>query len=355
MLRRDSLFGNLGPGYLAIFLITSAYFLLGATIGTYKLSMMLDFATLPYFLAGWALPALIWAAILAVEVTRRRVEYPTRAIFRLASQNRYWLARGAAFSGIAIPVSRSFGALKTAIPHLNPFYADHYLIAADRMIFGTDAWRITHRYLGEIATVTLDRIYVLWFTEILVFLGFLNFSRNKKIQVRGLLSYILTAFVVGNLLAVFLSSVGPCFVDQFYGDKHFLPLMNTLHEYDAEHPLGAMRVMAWLRLKQGTDAFGAGISAMPSLHVSLAYLCFLVTMESTRKLWLRLLTGLFALAILIGSVHLGWHYAVDGLVAIVVVTLIWMGTGRFVDWLERRGDIPPDARPEPAGAVLNPV
>ena len=42
----------------------------------------------------------------------------------------------------------------------------------------------------------------------------------------------------------------------------------------------------------------------------------------------------FAAAMLIGSVHLAWHYAVDGLVSIVLVTALWRGFGRLVQWEE---------------------
>src|SRR3546814_14370489 len=56
----------------------------------------------------------------------------------------------------------------------------------------------------------------------------------------------------------------------------------------------------------------------------------------------------FAALIYVGSIHLGWHYAVDGLAAAAATLAIWHG----VDWyLTRRGstehvtgmcDSPPD-------------
>jgi hypothetical protein len=53
---------------------------------------------------------------------------------------------------------------------------------------------------------------------------------------------------------------------------------------------------------------------------------------------LGILLGLFAAFILIGSVLLGWHYAVDGYVAIAMTWVIWRVVGwslnqPFIRWL----------------------
>ena len=46
--------------------------------------------------------------------------------------------------------------------------------------------------------------------------------------------------------------------------------------------------------------------------------------------WLGwVLTG-FAGVVLVGSVHLGWHYAVDGYVSIAGTLAIWVGVGALL-------------------------
>lgn len=40
---------------------------------------------------------------------------------------------------------------------------------------------------------------------------------------------------------------------------------------------------------------------------------------------------MFVTLIFIGSIHLGWHYAVDGLVAFAMMSAIWWAAGWFLE------------------------
>jgi hypothetical protein len=73
-----------------------------------------------------------------------------------------------------------------------------------------------------------------------------------------------------------------------------------------------------------------GISAMPSIHNAVTMLYVLALWGCSRLV--RLLTVAFAAIILIGSVHLGWHYALDGLFAWATAAAIWVAAGRFLSW-----------------------
>lgn len=115
--------------------------------------------------------------------------------------------------------------------------------------------------------------------------------------------------------------------------------MAYLRAADALWPIGMLSVqdelLAWHRT--GSHGFGRGISAMPSMHVALAF-CFFLAMRhvSMAATWFF---GVFFMLILIGSVHLGYHYALDGYVAVLVTGIIWKMTS--VRWaaflLQRRG------------------
>jgi membrane-associated phospholipid phosphatase len=73
---------------------------------------------------------------------------------------------------------------------------------------------------------------------------------------------------------------------------------------------------------------GSGISAMPSLHVGGATLCALLGWRTDRRLgWMFIV---YAGIIMIGSVHLGWHYAIDGYVAGLATVAIWGAVGAIL-------------------------
>ena len=67
---------------------------------------------------------------------------------------------------------------------------------------------------------------------------------------------------------------------------------------------------------------------MPSMHVSTSLLFVLVGWRSHRLL--GVVFSIFAVVIMLGSVLLAWHYAIDGYVAIIFTLLIWHTVGVFL-------------------------
>ena len=72
-----------------------------------------------------------------------------------------------------------------------------------------------------------------------------------------------------------------------------------------------------------------GVSAMPSMHVGTTIL-FICCAVATRRRWLIWFSSLFAFTILLGSVLLGWHYAVDGYIGAVIALICWKLSGWWV-------------------------
>jgi membrane-associated phospholipid phosphatase len=77
----------------------------------------------------------------------------------------------------------------------------------------------------------------------------------------------------------------------------------------------------WADYLHPNGAIGGGISAMPSMHVAIALWVALTLRAYFKRLqWLG--WAWFA-AILIGSIHLGWHYALDGIAASLIAAIAW--------------------------------
>jgi hypothetical protein len=334
------MFGALRAGYWLLLAAAALQFCVGytvgLTVGDIDPSTVFELSALMKRLPAWLILPLGWFGYVAVFITLRRVDRPLEVLRRISYRNRYWLLRGLLFTTIAFPLVRAYPAFKSSIPHILPFYADPYFVAIDRAIFGTDPWRLTHALIGSVGTMVLDRIYVLWFFVTMALLGWLNFTRNQKLQLQGLLTFVLSWGIIGNLMALAFASAGPCFYEHFYHSDHFSPLMAILRDYSQDHRIISLGTMAYLLDSIGKDRLGSGISAMPSMHVVTAFLFFLVIRKALRSVLPKILAGLYVAMIVVGSVHLGWHYAVDGIVGIAAVTLIWLAAGRFVDWLEKR-------------------
>ncbi len=99
---------------------------------------------------------------------------------------------------------------------------------------------------------------------------------------------------------------------------------------NASHTLIGAQVQEWLWNMHATrtTAGGAGLSAMPSLHVGTAELCAIVGRASGIRVLAYALTA-FSILILVGSVYFLSHYAIDGYAAILGAHAIWWVAGRW--------------------------
>jgi hypothetical protein len=70
---------------------------------------------------------------------------------------------------------------------------------------------------------------------------------------------------------------------------------------------------------------GAGISAMPSMHIAMACWAALALRAYSRKMqWVG---WTYVGLIWFGSVHLGWHYFTDGVVGALGALVVWQLAG----------------------------
>lgn len=232
-----------------------------------------------------------------------------------------------------------FTSLKSLIPVMQPYAWDVAFAEWDKAIHGGfQPWQLLQPVLGHpLITKAMNLVYNVWFVVLHTVLLWQAFSlRDRRLRMQFFLTFVLAWILLGTVAATLLSSAGPCYYGRVTGlEDPFAPLMAYLGTVNESYPLGALGAQEYLwNIYQGNGfAMGSGISAMPSMHMAMIVLCALVGWRHARILGIGL--AVFALLIMIGSVHLGWHYAVDHYVAIAGVWLIWRGVG----WLLKRDSV----------------
>jgi hypothetical protein len=249
----------------------------------------------------------------------------------------------------------TFISLKAAIPLLNPFAWDATFMRWDRTLhLGRDPWQLLQPLASPGVTAVVSFLYNLWIFVLFGVFIWQAWSVNKRLRKQFFLTFGLAWVLLGTVGATALSSAGPCYygrVTQAAADP-YSPLMAYLYGVDQTHPVWALDVQEslWDAYVASTRehveevpapaAYGTsfaeeagkemlnGISAMPSMHVAMAVLFALVGWRVSRTLGCAL--TLFAIAIQVGAVHLGWHYAIDGYVSAVAIVVLWSTVGRLM-------------------------
>jgi len=226
----------------------------------------------------------------------------------------------------------AFSVMKVLIPDFVPFYADPWLAAADRWLHGgAEPWRLAHAaFAGSDAHLASVVYFTAWTAMVILFPLVLAVGDPDRARAeRFLILYVMVWIVIGNLLAVAGSSVGPVFAGRAYGTDDFAGLHEALESSGLTGTMiGASQDYLARHLGSGSLAFASGISAFPSVHVAMAALIGFYA----AKRWPVTLpfAVLMVGAILFLSVLTGYHYAVDGYAAILLVVAMWWLTRRFV-------------------------
>lgn len=209
---------------------------------------------------------------------------------------------------------------KTMMPLVAGFWADPGLAELESDLFGGDLWQVT-QLLPDWASIALDRTYVTWApVKFAVLFGLLLAPASAR-KGRLMLTYFLmvAAAALGQYLA---PSGGPIFYELIgHGDR--------FADMPIEPWAATTRDFLWADYLRGGGQLGGGISAMPSLHVAIAAWCALVL----HRYWPRLafVGWAYAFVIFVGSVHLGWHYALDGIVSFALLIIAYAVAGTVTE------------------------
>lgn len=238
-----------------------------------------------------------------------------------------------------------FSLSKSLIPDLNSYSWDPAFYELEKFIhFGKtpQEWFLTLGSMCDPIIRYLDEHYSKnWFLLMMFTFCFVIFvEKDKKLQARFLITYFASWFILGLIAATIFASVGPIYFAETYGAAapeiytQYMGYLNSLHTDEA--PLRGIIIFEKLveeTSREDLSYRANGFSAMPSLHVGIGALLFLYY---TKKSYiLGAFFFLFAVMMMFGSFIMGWHYAIDGYVAIIGVAIIWMLAGRFVDMLPK--------------------
>jgi len=294
--------------------------------------------------------ALAWIGFVVVRaLLRERPDHPLRFAWQVLIERclspRRLVHAAPAFVLLPAVISMTT-AIKRMIPVVQPFAWDPILAEVDRWLHGGVApWEWLQPIVGyPSVTVAISIIYSLpWFVLVLLMQFWHTFTLDRR-RLRFLITYVLCWAVQGNVIATALSSAGPIYYGRlFSGPDPFAPLVEYLSSVAQTHVLPSYLAQEylWNSYQQDFLRLGSGISAMPSLHIAMGLLLVLSTWHLHRAV--RVATLSFLIVLQIGAVHLGWHYAIDGYVALILTGTLWWGVGRCLDTHRRRGARAPDA------------
>jgi len=317
----------------ADWMIPASLFVTAQYIGAAIVSERIAYAPRPPVMA-YIKGALFFAMVVAIarllyavgRMYARGEARPTQRLIELAKQQWWaWLLILGTFLLIAAQ-SGALTWLKAMLPFVVPFWADPMLAAADRAILGADAWRLFHPLLNPFDRI-IDYGYVTWFpvnTCVLVYAQSKAASFEKS---RAMLAYFLTIGLFGVLGEYVLSSAGPIFYSRLGLGSEFqnLPISAIARETSD---------YLWKARQDINSPIGAGISAMPSVHVA-SSVWIALTCRSLLPRIFGVLATAFAALIFVGSIYLGWHYFVDAVAGIASGAAAWALAGAYLRWRAR--------------------
>ncbi|BBC73653.1 conserved hypothetical protein [Altererythrobacter sp. B11] len=255
---------------------------------------------LPAWMAVAGLIACLYGFAAAL---RRRHAQPIAALMQ-------WLGSGAVKAGSVALIMLLAGLnliafmwVKPLLNYLVPFSADPLLARIDHALFlGTDPWKLLH----PLAFPGAGGLYHPgWFIIMIFALLMAAAARPSPERSAVLLSYFVLWSLVGPTIHSLLPAAGPIFYERMGYGSRFAGL-------DGGVETTAVADYLWHIYASRSFGAGGGISAMPSMHVTISTWTMIAFATFARRglpLAIAAWAVIFAL-----SIALGWHYAADGIV-----------------------------------------
>lgn len=242
---------------------------------------------------------------------------------------------------VPLPLFMSaYNSIKRTIPYINPFSWDPQFAEWDKLLHGgVHPYELLQPLLGTPwVTSILASLYGFWIAVLILTVIWQGLAtRDAAVRMQFFLTFLLLWVLLGNVAAMMLSSAGPVYFDRITGVQGpYQPLLNYLYAANQEVMVVSVRgyQYLWDVYMIGTNNYGTGISAMPSMHIAMSTLFAIVGWKANRTL--GIIYTVFAAIMLVSSVHLAWHYAIDGYVSIVCTLALWWAVGRGMQLADRR-------------------
>jgi len=278
---------------------------------------------LPY-VSAWAattlIAILIWVFVEVVQLAPTRADQPLRIVASRVTERHKLIA----LPGLIFPAFLgAYTWAKVSIPFAVGYGWEQYWADTDRLIFGDDAWRLLHAIFPAWLAPAWTFFYAVIWGFALVFSGALIAAfASRRFAATFFTAMMLSWLLGGIILAYGISAAGPVFAHLVDPDLagRFLPLRTELVRILGEDDM-VLRTQRYLAAGMNAKIAlkGSGISAMPSMHIATATLLVLAAWKAR---WLAPAL-LFWLLTFLGSVYLGYHYAVDAPVAAAVAIFCW--------------------------------
>jgi len=210
---------------------------------------------------------------------------------------------------MAVPIQVTFQSIKQSIGPVRGFPWDERLAGIDRALHLGPAW---HWYAFILPHPTLlklvDLLYLFWFVALVATIVWLCWTPLRALRQRALLALLILWIGAGNVAAWAFASAGPCYRTDV--DPDAAALIEQLDRSESARIARTNERHLWSAYVRDEWEPLGGVSAMPSLHVGMSVLVAIIVSQRFRRL--GALLWLFVAMVQVGSVILGWHYAIDG-------------------------------------------
>jgi hypothetical protein len=313
--------------------ITAAVYLAGLLL--LPLSKLSAALPVGKFVTGWLYLMAIVAAIgllaLVIKLAARRERRPLGSIREWLGGNQDLLVSTAIGLGLVGLMSMGFGWVKTQLDYAAPFWADRMWADMDRAIFGVDPYIPLRMVLGR-GIFVVDLVYSLWYPATVLALSGVFLRRRSA----AIIAYFLLWGVFGLAIQALGSSAGPIFWERIGLGDRFADIVQGV-------PPGSALASnyLWHVYVQGSSQIASGISAMPSLHVGMgAWIAIAYLRTPYAPLGL-----LYWACVFVGSIALGWHYFMDGVVGSASTVVAFALARFYLGWAAARAPVGQAALP----------